>query len=90
MSTPAADLVPPPRAPAAPRWSPLAWMAGAAFAVLVAAALFIAAAAVAAIGLIVAAAAVVLRAAPRKRAPGAVLEGRRTAEGWVVEAAAPR
>ncbi len=92
MTTSSTDLQPPPRAArtGGPRWPLFAWAAGALFAVLVAFALFVATVAAAVIGLIVAAAAVLLRVAPRKRAPEDVLEGRRTAEGWVVEAAAPR
>lgn len=85
-------LAPPPVHRAGARWSLLTWAAGAMFAALVAVALFVAAAAAAMLGLIVAVAAVVLRLMPRKRSPetAAVLEGKRTAEGWVVEAAAPR
>jgi hypothetical protein len=77
---------------ARPRASLVSTVAAAVFAALVAAALFVAAAAAALIGLIVAMAAIVLRLSPRRRSPqaGEVLEGRRTAEGWVVEAAAPR
>jgi hypothetical protein len=86
------DLIAPPRARSQARWSPLAWASGALFAGLVIAAFFVAAAAAAIIALIVAVAAIVLRLMPRRaRAEDArVLEGRRTAEGWVVEAAAPR
>jgi hypothetical protein len=63
------------------------------FGLLVVAALFVAFTAAAVVGLIFAAAMLVLRiASPGKRKVGApadgstVLEGRRTAEGWVVEA----
>jgi hypothetical protein len=74
-------------------WSALARWAGLAalgvFGLLIVLALFVAATAAAVIGLIVAAAMIVLRlAAPKPVAAGndLVLEGRRTAEGWVVEA----
>lgn len=71
---------------------PLTWMIAAVFAVLVAIALVVALAAALVVGATVAIAALVLRLAPRKRAPAgpALLEGRRTAEGWVVEAALRR
>lgn len=74
------------------RPSVLSLVAGAIFASLVAVAIFVAAAAAAVIGLLVTVAAMVLRLAPRRRAApdGEVLQGRQTAEGWVVEAAAPR
>lgn len=83
--------------PDAPRSSlglnrPLTWAIAAVFAVLVAIALVVALAAALFIGATVAIAALVLRLAPRKRVPSgpALLEGRRTAEGWVVEAALRR
>lgn len=71
---------------------PLTWAIAAVFAVLVAVALVVALAAALFIGATVAIAALVLRLTPRKRAPSgpALLEGRRTAEGWVVEAALRR
>ena len=85
------DLTPLPRSVRA-RWGrPLTWAIAAVFAVIVAVALAVAAAAAALVGLLVAAAALVLRLAPRRPPGGAVtLEGRRTPDGWEVEAAAPR
>lgn len=75
-------------------WSrPFTWLAAAALGAILLAALAVAATAAALIGLLAAFGALVLRLAPGKRAePGvaATLEGRRTADGWVVEAAAPR
>lgn len=71
---------------------PLTWVIAAVFAALVVVALAVALAAALVIGATVAIAALVLRLAPRQRAPSgpALLEGRRTAEGWVVEAALRR
>jgi Flp pilus assembly protein TadB len=71
---------------------PLTWAIAAVFAVLVAVALVVALAAALFIGATVAIAALVLRLTPRKRPPvgPALLEGRRTPEGWVVEAALRR
>jgi len=74
------------------RWSALARWAGfaalAVFALLIVLAAAVATAAAAVIGLIVTAAMLVLRVGePRRDMTGElVLEGRRTAEGWVVEA----
>lgn len=85
------ELAPPPRPQRSDRRLPLAaWIAGGVFAVLVIVALAVAAAAAAAIGLIALAAALVLRLAPKPRDSSTPLEARRTAEGWVVEAASPR
>jgi hypothetical protein len=59
----------------------------AAFAALIVVfAVALAAVAAAVVGLLIAAAAMVLRVRPRRDSVGEVLEGRRTADGWVVEA----
>jgi Flp pilus assembly protein TadB len=81
--------------PQAPRTGPsraLTWAIAAVFAVLVAIALVVALAAALVVGAVVAVAALVLRLAPRRRADDApkTLEGRRTPDGWVVEAALRR
>lgn len=86
------DLTSLPKPPPRRSWNrPLTWAIAAVFAVIVAVALAVAAAAAALVGLLVAVAAMVLRLAPRRQGAGPVtLEGRRTADGWEVEAAAPR
>lgn len=73
-------------------FSPLTWIIAAVFAVLVAAALVVALTAALFVGAIVAVAALVLRLAPSRRSAGTPteLEGRRTPDGWVVEAALRR
>jgi hypothetical protein len=90
------EMIPPTSKPsrfgAALRWAGLGAL-GVAGAVL-ALTLAVVATAVALIGLVVAAGAVIaLRFSPavrRKRAQTNLLEGRRTADGWVVEAVAPK
>jgi Flp pilus assembly protein TadB len=72
---------------------PLAWAIAAVFGVLVVIAFVVALAAALIVGATVAVAALVLRLAPPRRRPEAgptLLEGRRTPEGWVVEAALRR
>ncbi len=89
MTNTATDLTRLPTAQRRSAWSkPVTWAIAAVFAVIVAVALAVAAAAAALVGLLVAAAALVLRLAPRRQSNGAVtLEGRRTPDGWEVEAA---
>lgn len=70
----------------------LTWAIAAVFGVLVAVALAVTLVAALVVGAVVAVAALVLRLSPRRRtgdAP-ALLEGRRTPDGWVVEAALRR
>jgi cell division protein FtsW (lipid II flippase) len=69
------------------RW--LGWAMVGLFGVLIVLALFVAFTAAAVVGVIIALAMLVLRlGAPKSRGTGElVLEGRRTPEGWVVEAA---
>lgn len=70
----------------------MTWAIAAVFGVLVAIALLVALAAALVVGAVVAVAALVLRLSPRRRADDApaTLEGRRTPDGWVVEAALRR
>lgn len=71
---------------------PLAWLIAGVFAVIVAIALVVALTAVLFVGAMVAIAALVLRLSPRRAAQSTPteLEGRRTPDGWVVEAALRR
>jgi hypothetical protein len=92
MTDAATDLARLPTPPRGGSWTrPFTWAIAGVFAMIVVAALAVAAAAAALVGLLVAVAALVLRLAPRRHSGGPVtLEGRRTADGWDVEAAAPR
>lgn len=90
MTDAVTDLTRLPTPPRARGWSrPVTWAIAGVFAVIVAAALAVAAAAAALVGLLVAVAALVLRLAPRRQASAGpvTLEGRRTPDGWEVEAA---
>ncbi len=84
--------LPQPHPPRAGSSRALTWLIAAVFGVLVAIALVVALAAALVVGAVVAAAALVLRLAPRRRTGGApaTLEGKRTPDGWVVEAALRR
>lgn len=81
-----------PQMPRAGSSRALTWAIAAVFGVLVAVALVVALAAALIVGAVVAVAALVLRLSPRRRTDGApaTLEGRRTPDGWVVEAALRR
>ncbi|TPW07737.1 MAG: hypothetical protein FD124_908, partial [Alphaproteobacteria bacterium] len=81
-----------PQMPRAGSSRALACAIAAVFGVLVAIALVVALAAALVVGAVVAVAALVLRLSPRRRSGDGptTLEGRRTPDGWVVEAALRR
>ena len=85
-------VAPAPQMPRAGSSRALTWAIAAVFGVLVVIALVVALAAALIVGAVVAVAALVLRLSPRRRAGNApaTLEGRRTPDGWVVEAALRR
>lgn len=89
---PTHPVAPSPQMPRAGSSRALTWAIAAVFGVLVVIALVVALAAALIVGAVVAAAALVLRLSPRRRSGDApaTLEGRRTPDGWVVEAALRR